>query len=189
MPLSKPVDRKHLHTRSITCKGFERSDGLWDIEAHLTDVKTYSFENRDRGGRIPAGEPVHGMHVRMTIDLDFTIHGMEAVTEYSPYRICSQAGGVMPRLVGLRIGPGWMRRVRGLIGGTTGCTHLLELLPVMATTAYQTLHFALEERESRKRDRPRPGIIDTCLALASDGPVVKREWPEFYTGDEDGGGE
>jgi len=23
-------------------------------------------------------------------------------------------------------------------------------------------------------------IIDTCIALASDGAVVKRRWPEFY---------
>ncbi len=182
MSLSEPVERKHLHTRTITCKGFLRDDGLWDIEAHLTDVKTYSFENQDRGGEIRAGEPVHGMHLRMTIDLDFQIHAMEAFTEYSPYHACGRASAVMGRLVGLRIGPGWMRKVRGLVGGTTGCTHLLELLPVMATTAYQTLHFALEERESRSGDRPRPGLIDTCLALASDGPVVKRQWPDFYTG-------
>lgn len=185
MLLSKPVEREHLHTRTITCKGFKRSDGLWDIEAHLTDTKTYSFENRERGGEIRAGEPVHGMRVRMTIDLDFTIHGMEAATEYSPYRICGDAAEGMKRLVGLRIGPGWMRKVKQQIGGTSGCTHLLELLPVLATTAYQTLHFALEERESRKPSRPRPAIIDTCHALASDGPVVKRQWPAFYSSGED----
>ena len=185
MPLSKPAARKHLHTRRIVCEGFRRDDGLWDIEAHLTDVKSYAFANQDRGGEIRAGEPVHGMHLRMTIDLDFEIHGMEAFTEYSPYHACARAGAVMSRLVGLRIGPGWMRRVRGLAGGTAGCTHLLELLPVMATTAYQTLHFALEQRDREREQRPRPRIIDTCLALASDGPVVQRQWPEFHVARED----
>jgi hypothetical protein len=28
----------------------------------------------------------------------------------------------------------------------------------------------------------KPPILDTCHALASDGPVVKRFWPAFYTG-------
>ena len=35
MPLSKPAPRKHIHTREIKCLGFEREDGLWDIEGRL----------------------------------------------------------------------------------------------------------------------------------------------------------
>ena len=60
MPLSKPALRKHLHNRNIECKGYEREDGLWDIEAHLVDTKTYSFENHDRG-TVASGKPVHDM--------------------------------------------------------------------------------------------------------------------------------
>jgi len=26
-------------------------------------------------------------------------------------------------------------------------------------------------------------MFDTCYAFRSDGPVVKKEWPEFYTGE------
>jgi hypothetical protein len=155
---------------------------LWDIEAHLIDIKTYSFDNQDRGGEIRAGEPVHEMRLRMTIDLEFRIHRLEAVTEQAPYRICSEASAVMERLAGLRIGPGWMRKVKQRVGGTRGCTHLIELLPVLATTAYQTLHFALEQQEREKTHRSPPTILDTCHALASDSPVVQREWPAFYTG-------
>jgi hypothetical protein len=44
MPLSTSADREPLHTRSITCRGYRRADGLWDIEGHLRDVKDYSFQ-------------------------------------------------------------------------------------------------------------------------------------------------
>ncbi len=184
MPLSPPTAREHLHTRDVRCEGFKRRDGLWDIEAHLTDVKTFSFPNRDRGGEIEAGEPLHGMSLRVTLDLDFTIRGIEAVTDYSPFHICVNASTAMKRLVGLRIAPNWLDKVRQIIGKTEGCTHLIELLRPMASTAYQTMHFAREAREESKTQRMRPRIIDTCHALASDGPIVKLEWPAFYTGDD-----
>ena len=28
------------HTRAVTYHGYQRDDGLWDIEAHLRDSKT-----------------------------------------------------------------------------------------------------------------------------------------------------
>ena len=147
----------------------------------MTDIKTYSFENRDRGG-IQAGEPVHEMWVRISLDLDFVIHDLEAVTDLSPFKICKEAAAGMKKLIGLQIGPGWRRRVHDLVGRTAGCTHLVELLGPLATTAYQTMHWALEERAERKPQRDKPAIIDTCHALASDSPIVKLEWPQFYTG-------
>ena len=69
MPLSRPAPRKHIHTREIRCRGYHRKDGLWDIEAFLVDTKTYGFDNVDRG-RIDAGEPIHGMWIRLTVDED-----------------------------------------------------------------------------------------------------------------------
>ena len=49
MPLSPPVGRQHLHTRRVTCQGFFRDDGLWDIEGRITDEKTYEHANEWRG--------------------------------------------------------------------------------------------------------------------------------------------
>ena len=39
MPLSQPQDRELLHSRDIVLRGYRRSDGLYDIEAQLTDAK------------------------------------------------------------------------------------------------------------------------------------------------------
>lgn len=41
--LSPPVPREAVHKRQINCNGFVRDDGLYDIEAELTDHKTYAF--------------------------------------------------------------------------------------------------------------------------------------------------
>ena len=87
MPLSKPQPRKHLHTRKIQCRGYKRDDGLWDIEGRIVDEKTYSFDNTDRGG-VAAGEAVHHMEIRLTLDDDLVIKKAEASTEAAPYGIC-----------------------------------------------------------------------------------------------------
>ena len=65
--LSTPETRSLLHKRSVDCYGYLRDDGLYDIEGHLIDVKTYTVEELDRGP-IPPGEPIHEMWLRLTID-------------------------------------------------------------------------------------------------------------------------
>ena len=59
MALSPNAAREHLHTRALEFQGYRRDDGLFDIEAHLTDVKSYGFKNEHRG-EIKAGEPQIG---------------------------------------------------------------------------------------------------------------------------------
>ena len=44
MPLSASATARHrLHARHVTYEGFERDDGLFDIDAHLADVKDHDF--------------------------------------------------------------------------------------------------------------------------------------------------
>lgn len=190
MPLSPPVAREHIHTRVVECRGFRREDGLWDIEGHITDVKTYAFGNHFRG-EISAGTPVHDMWLRLTVDDRLTIREIEAATEASPYEVCPNVAPNFARLKGLSIRPGFQAEVRSRLGGTEGCTHLVELLVPVATTAYQTV-FPYRERQRREqqkaegkpREKPsrRPPLLNTCHAFASDGELVKRYWPDFYTG-------
>ncbi|MFT5219544.1 MAG: hypothetical protein ACI9LO_003492 [Planctomycetota bacterium] len=183
--------REKKHHRKIDCEGYLREDGLWDIDAHMTDVRTYDcgYDNQHRGGVIKAGEAVHDMWLRLTIDLNFEIHHAVASSDETPFAVCTKASSAMQKLVGLRIGAGWMKKVRERIGSNVSCTHLMDLLGPISATAYQTLHMALEAREREKPSRKKPPILDTCLALASDGEVVKSRWPEFYvetiTGDKD----
>jgi hypothetical protein len=182
MPLPEPAPRRLLHNRTIVCEGFERDDGLWDIDAHLTDVKTYGFENRDRG-TIGPGEPIHGMWLRLTLDEDFLVHGVEAAMDYTPFAICNTIAPSHVKLIGERIGPGWNRRVRELLGGTQGCTHMREMLGRMATVAIQSMYGRRSaKREEAEEAGRKPFVIDGCHAWASDGPVVEIDYPDWFTG-------
>ncbi len=201
MPLSPASPREHFHTRQITLNGYHRADGLWDIEAHLTDVKTYAFLNDWRGLMTP-GTPIHDMWIRLTVDDRLVVQAVEAVTDASPFQICPVITGNFQRIVGLRIASGWTQALKDRLGGTEGCTHLVELLGPVATVAFQTvstgqarvraLREAAEGRDPgtvsggpptvKSGTGRRPPIIDTCHALAADGPVVAKHYPEFYTG-------
>jgi hypothetical protein len=72
MPLPAPVSpRERLHSRRITYEGWQRNDGLFDIEGHLIDMKDQ--DTTLLSGVRPAGEAIHDMWVRVTIDRAFTI--------------------------------------------------------------------------------------------------------------------
>ena len=65
--LSTPkVERELVHQRRITLNGYVRNDGLFDIEAELTDHKTYPFPS-DFRGEVTPDLPVHHMILRVTI--------------------------------------------------------------------------------------------------------------------------
>jgi len=186
MPLTAPVERELLHTRAITMRGYIRDDGLWDIEGHLTDHKSYGFDTEARG-RVEPDTPVHEMWVRLTVDDDLMIQACEASTDNHPFPMCPSITPAFAELAGIRIGVGWMREVRRVVGGRKGCTHIVEMLAQMGTVAYQT-HVAksrLKGEPTPDPDKPkrRPLVIDTCHAMASDGPLIKARFPEYYTGD------
>ena len=164
MPLSPPVGRQHLHTRRVTCQGFYREDGLWDIEGRITDEKTYEHANEWRGPLKP-GDYVHDMSIRLTLDHRFTIVDVEAVTDSSPYSMCGDITPNYRKLIGLRIGPGFTRAVKERLGGVHGCTHLVELLGPVATTAFQT---AGSRKASELQNAHRAKIGKTRLAYCID---------------------
>jgi len=184
MALSPPVEREFLHQRTIECQGFKRKDGLWDIEGRLTDQKSYGFDNSFRT-RIEAGENIHDMHIRMTVDIDFLIIEVEAWSAATPYAPCGDIVADYQQLAGLRIGAGFTRKVAERVGGNKGCTHHTELVGRMATVAIQTIG-PLRRKEKAARGivetgPPRlPAHLNQCHALKLDGPVVKDQYGLFY---------
>lgn len=178
MPLSNPAPRRHLHTRTIVCEGYERDDGLFDIEARIVDVKTYETDDPYRGKRTP-GMPVHDMQVRLTLDKSYTVKGVEVTTNDSPYTICPTVAPGYQKLVGARVGAGWRKAVHEAVGRTKGCTHITELLMPVATVAFQTMGNWKQDRNATA-EMTKPSYIDGCKAWASDGPVVEKLFPMFY---------
>lgn len=68
------------------------------------------------------------------------------------------------------------------LGGVRGCTHLVELLGPLATTAFQTVYpWRAKHAPEVEIERP-PRHLHSCHALARDGDVVRREYPRWYPG-------
>src|SRR5690606_7150973 len=134
MPLPTPARREHIHTRQINFCGYEREDGLFDIEGHLVDTKTYAFSNNWRGS-IEPGEALHEMWLRVTVNDKFEVVDIEAATDNSPFEMCPDITPAYKALIGATIGPGWRKVIRDHVGGMNGCTHLTELLSPLATVA------------------------------------------------------
>jgi hypothetical protein len=184
MSLPAPAPRRHLHTRTITCEGFERDDGLYDIEAQVIDQKTYPTHEPYRGQR-EAGMHVHDMQLRLTLDRAMTVRGIEVTTNHAPYGACPSVAPAYRALIGAKIGGGWRKAVTEAVGRTKGCTHITELLMPAATVAFQTMGSWPKAGEVATEERPdqsakKPYFIDGCKAWASDGEVVKRLFPLHY---------
>lgn len=177
MPLSPPkFPRQPLHHRLIAAHGFKRDDGLFDIEAELRDTKDVDI-NLASGSR-RAGEPIHTMHLRITFDATLTIVDAEAVTDAMPYvGMCDTIGPHYKKLIGLSMRPGFTLKVRELFSGTQGCTHLTDLISIVATTAFQTIAGQVKQPTDSK-----PYQLDRCHALATNAPAVAKFYPRWYRG-------
>ena len=158
---------------------------MWDIEGHLSDVKAYPFNNQFRG-EVQPGEPLHDMWLRLTVDRDYIVQEVEAVTDAGPYELCPAILPAFQKLKGLKIGRGWNRAVRERLGGSRGCTHLVDLLRPIATVALHTVRWSNSSPANRS-DRPgdeKPKLappLDTCHVWARDGELIRTEYPEYYT--------
>jgi len=179
MPGPEPSGaRELLHARTIEIRGYRRADGLYDIEGHLVDAKPYDF--RLAAGVRKAGEPIHSMRLRITLDRNLTIVDAQAEMDAVPYAgDCDRIVPAYRKLVGLAIGPGYLQKLKELFGGVRGCTHVSELAAALATGAFQTMAGQRLQDPERK-----PFQLDRCHALESTRPAVARYYPRWYRGTE-----
>ena len=177
MPLpDSEVERELTHTRRVRYEGYKRRDGLWDIEGHLTDIKNHDYHLKSGVRR--AGQPVHSMWLRLTIDRALTIVDVSASSDAVPYPGgCETIAPAYRRLIGLSLLKDFRKNVRELLGGVRGCTHLTEMLGGMPTAAVQT--FAGEMKEERP-DGAKPYQLDQCHALETTSETVRQWYPKWH---------
>ena len=178
LPPASP--RRHLHNRKITYRGYLREDGLWDIEGELHDSKSLPISLGYRGD-MAAGEAVHHMLLRITIDDNMVIHDIAAAMPATPYLECRPAIDPIRAVIGLQMGRGWKKKIEGAIGGLAGCTHVRELLSGAATAAYQTVypHRSSNSKLKSTEITEQPKHLNQCKAWDLKGAVVMRYFPQF----------
>ena len=173
------IQRKELHHRQIDLRFFERSDGLFEVEGRLVDVKTLPFRRVLHERDTPPGTPLHDIVVRLVVDESLLVHDASATLAASPFDVCRGAANTLEPLKGLRIGAGWNKRVRELLGGAASCTHVMELLGPMATTVFQGLAPQRLARMTQPGNDAHKSKIDSCYAYAAEREVVARLWPKY----------
>lgn len=182
MPLSPSISRRALkHTRAIQVEAFARDDGLWDIDAHISDIKTRDITLASCVR--PAGAPVHDLWLRLTIDTQLNVVDAQAVSDAVPYpNFCDTIVPAYRKLVGLNLMHGFREGVRQRLSGVQGCTHLTELALVLPTAAIQA--FAGEVLDTRdgasgNSQSQKPFQLDRCHALRTDGAAVAQYYPHW----------
>ena len=95
------------------------------------------------------------MWLRVTVDENFIVRDIEAVTDAGPFAVCPDIAPNFKKMIGVRMRSGWRREIHERLGGVEGCTHLVEALGAMATVAFQTLYPILSRE---KKAGPRAGI-------------------------------
>lgn len=174
--------RKLIHTRQVTCKGYLREDGLFDVEGHLADVRDVDCLSKRREILVRAGDTLHGMRLRITVDTAMRIVDAGAVTEHSPHVECRSISAAYKALKGLVIGPGFLAAVKERFRGIKGCTHLTELVGPVATTAIQTAISAREqlaglEGTGAAAAGPKLELVDSCHAWRRGGEAFLAHVP------------
>ena len=179
VPAATEVTREELHFRRIDMRGYRRSDGLLEVEGRVTDRKPHDFAPFSGGAQVRAGEPIHDMGVRIVYDEQLRVHEVHTFTSAAPYTHCPEGGRALQSLKGLRMVSGWSKAVKSRLGGARSCTHLMELLIPMATTAFQSPS-APGAGVERLDDTGRPIKIDSCYAYGAQREIVRVRWPEYY---------
>ncbi|MEO9655406.1 DUF2889 domain-containing protein [Marinomonas sp.] len=168
------IQRTLLHQRHIETQGYLREDGLWDIEASMKDLKAHDVRREFNNRLLPQGSPFHDIHLTLTLDDTFLIKDVSVTMSAYPFPNCGNAAPNFRKLIGSRITSGWNRWLKENFAGQQGCTHVLELLPVAATTAFQTMWAPLGEKYPSQVPKALNKLVNTCHGWAQDGPMVQK---------------
>ena len=172
-------ERELKHRRSIDVQIYSRGQGLWEVDAHISDVR--SRETHMVNGLLPAGQPIHDMLLRLVVNESLDIVEAGAQTSAMPYPgQCDNYGDVYSRLVGLNLMRGFRQAVRERVGGAQACTHITELAQVLPTAVVQAFAGEVIDTHGASADSTQPFQIDRCHALRADSPTVQTYYPRWY---------
>jgi len=173
--------RQLKHTRAVNIEVYRRDDGLWDIDARLTDTKTYDIALTR--GTLPANMPIHDLWLRITVDVQSNIVDTEAISDAVPFPgFCDKVGTIYKKMIGLNLLNGFRQGMRERLSGVEGCTHLNELAMILPTAAIQSFAFGDMEKRTdlgSNDQKEKPFELDNCHALRTDGAAVALYYPRW----------
>ncbi len=160
---SPAVQGLPLHTRSLTVSVARISDLLWRARGDVIDLRKNGFvpSNYDLQ---PSGI-IHMMSIELDFDRDTLM--IEEIRVDQPYvaveaseftkgECCRDPAPRLLDLTGEKLDDGFAKKLSLQFGGALGCSHLLTLFQLMASTVPRAVELE-RVRSKRENTEPRPG--------------------------------
>ena len=174
------VHGRPLHTRSLTIIISRKSDSVWHARGDVIDLRKHSFVPL-----IDDIQPAGVIHM-MSIDLDFDSKTLriEEIAVDQPFvaiessaatggDCCRDPASLLLDLRGEVFDRTFTKRLSAVFGGRLGCSHLLTLFQLMASTIPR----AVRAETDRVADKPAVaaigGNLNSCYMWREEGHVAK----------------
>ena len=172
----KPKGKK-LHKRNIAVTTYNYDEQRMIVEGILKDDRLHEYHMIT--GEIKPRGVIHYMSISLLVNCsNLSIEDVDVDLMSVPEKECMETITCLDSIKGLTITRGFTAKVKKIAGGKKGCTHLMELLLVMAPAAIQGLiAYRAQKASAFNHDRAKRAVeylIDTCHAWSEDGPFVKR---------------
>lgn len=177
----KSAPEKRAHRRDISISSFSYDEKHYLVEGELTDDRLHDYflitGERKEAGRL------HHMVIRILVEYDtMTITDHEVEMRTVPRDVCLEMEESLSVIQGLQIRPGYSARIRELLGGVRGCSHLVTLLIDMGPAAMQGVGaIAASKPSGQKKEvkiKKAKGLsrflANTCYVWREDGPTYQK---------------
>ncbi|HOD36169.1 MAG TPA: DUF2889 domain-containing protein [Syntrophales bacterium] len=167
----KPKGKKY-HTRTVEINTYEYDEQRLAVDGYLKDHRFQEY-HLETGERRQPGL-MHHMTVYLLVNKKtLDIEDLHVKMPVVPDDHCREIINSMNLIKGLRITRGFTSKIKALIGGSKGCTHIVELLTQMATSTIQgQIAYIQQGPLMSKLDIIRM-VENSCWPWRSDGPIIK----------------
>jgi hypothetical protein len=164
-----------LRTRKIEVTTYEYDGQRVIVEGSFEDRRFRKAHTITR--EISPKGLIHHMAIRLLVNgSNRMIEDVDVDLICFPMEECRKTIDSLAPIKGLTITRGFTQKVKQMVGGCKGCTHLVELLQAMAPAAVQGVNTHQQRRPSDiDADRTRrvlSHLTNTCYAWREDAPLV-----------------
>jgi len=170
-------NKTQIHTRDIQLATYDHTDSRIIVHGVLKDQRYIKVF--DVTGAVLSPGIIHHMDVKLLVKPDpLFIEDAQAQMIKVPMTACTSTLDTMEKLKGLEIKSGFSKRIRAIMGGEKGCTHLCQLILAMGQEIVQGWL-----THKRKDNSPVPKnldtfsdkrfLIDSCRMWTEQGPKMK----------------
>ncbi len=179
-------NKTKVHSRDIQLATYPHEDSTIIVHGILKDLRLKKIF--DVTGKMLEPGVIHHMDVKLLVSSNpLTIEVAEIVMIHVPMDECRNTLDTIKQLHGIKIKSGFSKKIREIMGGNKGCTHLCQLINTMSqeivqgwlTQKSRKKSPALENLENFKE---KAYLIDSCRMWTKDGPKIKQLKAEMAKG-------